>query len=255
MDEKKQTEAQSNKPVVPPVKKSNNKVLFWILGGCLVLLLIGGLVIGGIAYWGYKKVNQAASDNKRQIEERQNEANKIKEESQNIGKPVEAPAPAKDLPQAISEEPQTNPDTSQNEEGALPFAGEKQIGYVKKVYTKNGKNYLSIDYIQWLTGTEAQKAMREDGACPKTGECIVYDDYYIRNQNPLIRTFEISPDATITMQTYTMETTGQIQPEIISFEQFRQLFSANADMRFKNVPYIVEISSNKITKINEQYIP
>lgn len=253
MDGKKQTKTQNNKQAVSPTPKSDNKILFWIIGGCLVLLLIGGLVIGGIAFWSYKKVKDEIKKNQAKVEQFQNQAEINKGISEKISEPVQTPA--EETPQTISEEPQNNPDTNQNVEGALPFSGEKQIGYVKKVYSKNGKNYLSIDYIQWLTGTEAQKAMREDGACPKTGECIVFDDYYIRNVNPLIRTFEIAPEAEITMQTYDMEETGLIHPQKISFAQYSWIFAPKVNSRLKDVPYIIEISSNKITKVNEQYIP
>jgi len=253
MEQKEKSENKVSEISPPPAKNNNNKVLFWILGGCLVLLIITGLITAGFLYWGYKKINQAANDNKRQIEERQNEIKKIEEAPQNISAPTGTSVP--EPPQAISEEPQTNSDTNQSTEGMQPFSGERQIGYIKKVYTKGGKNYLNIDYIQWLTGTEAQKAMREDGQCPKTGECIVMDDYYIRNVNPLIRTFEIAADAEITMQTYDMETTGQIQPQSLNFNQFSQIWSTNTKPNLKNVPYIVEISSNQIVKINEQYIP
>lgn len=141
-------------------------------------------------------------------------------------------------------------------EGYLPpTTTEKTMGFIKKVYEKNGKNYLTIDYIQWFMGTEAEKAMREDGECPKVGECLVLDDYYIRNKNLQLRTFEISPDVQIAMQTYNLEKTGNIQSQKISFAQFSQIFNTNAMPHLKNVPYHVEIGNSKILKITEQYVP
>jgi len=258
--ENKKVEAGDKTAASP---KGNNKVLFWILGGCLVLLVAVGLVIGVVAYLGYRKVKNEIKQNQSKIEQWQNTTNKIsaqsesasggKEEPQSVSQPTPAPAPTQPSPEAIGEEP--TPSGFESAAGSGPYSGERQIGYVKKVYTKDGKNYLSIDYIQWLTGAEAEKAMREDGQCPKTGECIVFDDYYIRNVNPLIRTFEVSPDAKITMQTYDMEETGLIHPQEISFAQFSWIFAPKVNSRLKDVPYIVEISSKKITKINEQYIP
>ncbi|MCX6766655.1 MAG: hypothetical protein NT170_02640 [Candidatus Moranbacteria bacterium] len=98
--------------------------------------------------------------------------------------------------------------------------------------------------------------MREDGQCPKTGECIVYDDYYIRNQNPLVRTFEISPDVKIVMQTYDAEQTGVVMNnQEISLDQFKDIYSSNSRLGLRDVPYIVEISNQQIVKITEQYIP
>lgn len=252
MEPKENDKNKAGEPNAPVSKSNSNKVLLWILGGCLALLIIAGLLAAGFIYWGYKKINQAASDNGRHIEERQNAPN-ISEEPQDTNGPSQPSA--QELLQTISEDPQATPGNSQSAEGALPFAGEKQIGYIKKVFSKAGKNYLAIDYIQWLNGAEAEKAMREDGKCPKNGECIVLDDYYIRNVNPLVRTFEISPDAEITMQTYDMEETGLIQPQKISLSQFSWIFAPKVNSRLKDVPYIVEISSNQIMKINEQYVP
>jgi hypothetical protein len=228
--------------------KSSNKTLFWILGGCFALFVIGGLVVAGFSYWGYRKIKNEIKTKQAGIEEWQKQAKKI--QSDVSVAPESAPV-------NISEEPASQQPS--NAEGTTQYVGEKQIGFVKKVYAKNGKNYLDIDYIQWLSGDAAEKAMREDGECPKTGECIVYDGYYIRNQNPLIRTFEISPDAKIVMQTYSAEQTGIVMNnEEITFDQFKNIFSSGSsesDFHLKDVPYIVEISNQQIVKITEQYIP
>lgn len=256
-EQKTNTETPVKKEIAPPLKKSNNTVI-WVLVGCLGVVLLTGIIVLGLLVWGgwhlKKKVDQARPE----FEKLQETANEMQKQADQFGQQMES---ISDQSQSALENGQNpsegnilppEPDTS---EGAAPFSGEKQIGYVKKVYTKAGKNYLDIDYIQWLTGAAAQKAMREDGACPKTGECIVYNDYYIRNQNPLIRTFEISPTVDITMQTYSMETTGQIQAQKISFAQFSQIFASSAWSHLKDAPYIVEISSNQIVRITEQYIP
>ena len=86
----------------------------------------------------------------------------------------------------------------------------------------------------------------------------MYDGYYIRNQNPLIRTFEISPNAMIIMQTYSAEQTGIVMNnEEISLNQFKSIFSSETelDAHLKDAPYIVEISNQQIVKVTEQYIP
>lgn len=245
MNQKQNTKTQTSEKTAAP-QKSNNKVLFWILGGCLVLFVITGLVIGGVAYWSYKKVKKEIKESKPRLEQWENQMEKMKQDVERQKEQVKS---------TFEEEPQTAP--SGGEAGMLPANSERQMGYVKKVYVKGGKNYLEIDYIQWLTGDAAEKAMREDGECPKSGECIVLDDYYIRNVNPLIRTFEISPDVEIFMQTYGAgEPGGDIswnQP--ISFNQFRSIFDANRKPHLKNVPYIVEIQNQKIIKVTEQYVP
>ncbi|MDD5490039.1 MAG: hypothetical protein PHP25_05180, partial [Candidatus Moranbacteria bacterium] len=263
MDEKKQTKTQNNNPAAPPVQKGNNKVLFWILGGCLALLLIGALVIGGIAYLSWKKVKVGIKDNQQKMEQAQRRAEESAPGAGAAAVPSQTSIPEEPVtaqnqdsggvssginPPAVSEEGIANQD---NPSIYPPAITERAMGFIKKVYAKNGKNYLDVDYIQWLTGAEAEKAMREDGRCPKTGECIVYDDYYIRNQNPLIRTFEISPDVEITMQTYEMEATGQIHAQKINISQFSQIWNTSSISGMQIAPYHIGIGNKKILEISE----
>ena len=191
------------------------------------MLLIGAVIIAGFAWWGYKKVQNevkmkdaAMLQQQKQLEAVKSEAQKNPEKApENV--PTNIPEEPVAVQQPVSEEPTAA-------EGTTQYVGEKQIGYIKKVYAKGGKNYLDIDYIQWLTGDAAEQAMREDGQCPKTGECIVFDGYYIRNQNPLIRTFEIAPDVKIVMQTYDSEKTGIVMNnQEISFDQFKDIYTSN----------------------------
>jgi hypothetical protein len=242
-------ENKTSKEGIAAPAKSSNKVLLWILGGCLALLIIAGLIAAALGYWGYKKVKNEIKKNQSIVEEQQVQMENIKNQAGEANQPSESfpeepPVVAQPQP-TVPEEPSQN----------FPENSERQIGYIKKVYIKGGKSYLDIDYIQWLTGDAAEKAMRQDGECPKTGECIVLNDYYIRNLNPLMRTFEISPDVTITMQTYDMETTGQVQAESINLSQFGQIWNGSMKPNLKSVPYIVEIQNQQITKINEQYVP
>jgi hypothetical protein len=241
---------QNDKQVLDPApqkeapKKSSNKTLWWILGGCLTLIVIIMLALGGVAYWSYKKVKNEIKNKQPKFEEFQGQMEKVEKEAEKQNVPAE---------NNYSEEPPVQ--TNTNEDGEFISSSERQMGYVKKVHMSGGKNYLDIDYIQWFMGDAAEKAMREDGECPKTGECEVLDDYYIRNANPLVRTFEISPDAVITMQTYNMEATGQIQSQVISINQFSQIWNTAAKPGLKSVPYIVEIENKIITNITEQYVP
>jgi hypothetical protein len=249
MEEKNKTEK-----IVEPKKdvpaQGNNKILFWILGGCLVLLVIGGLIVAGFTWWGYNKIKKEIKAQQSGMTQPQNQTASDK---QNV------PSAPASTSENIPEEPTVKPPAANLQtapEGTTQYVGEKQIGYVKKVYAKGGKNYLDIDYIQWLTGAAAEQAMREDGQCPKTGECSVFDDYYIRNQNPLVRTFEISPDVKIVMQTYGAEQTGVVMNnQEISLDQFKDICSSNSQSGLKDVPYIVEILNQQIVKITEQYIP
>jgi hypothetical protein len=253
--------AKKQKPVteeaIPP-KNNGTKTIIWVAVGCLGISLIIGLILLGIFVWGMWKM-------KEKIEKTNYAPYGQQLDLQNDRKvyPPEnsyATDLSDNLNQNLSGQAQENfTETPPAEEGFLPpTTTEKNMGYIKKVYVKNGKNYLDTDYIQWLTGTEAEKALREDGQCPKTGECIVYDDYYIRNQNPLVRTFEIAPDAAIIMQTLDSETTGDVnQNKKITIDQLKNIFAPGSSHkdRYQLTPFIVEISNKQIVKINEQYIP
>jgi hypothetical protein len=232
--------------------RGSNKTLWWILGGCLVLILVGGLALGGMAYFGYKKVKKEIKESKRKFEQAVSEAEKS---APGYGTGTAAISGSDSIP----EEPQSA--TSADGGGVPsdvnpPTVTEKAIGYLKKVYTKGGKNYLSIDYVQWLTGDAAEKAMREDGQCPKKGECIVLNDYYIRNQNPLIRTFEVAPDAEILAHDFSADYSTGNWNQSWTFSGFSNYFNKSANNGYwDSVPFHVEIGNNQILKITEQYIP
>ena len=98
----------------------------------------------------------------------------------------------------------------------------KEQGYIKSIYSKNGRMYLDIDYVSECISDfeEAARAILEDKKCPAgvtlnqlvqemrgagnasrlcpnqpfgygSGYC------YFRNQNAQIRTLEISPDVIV----------------------------------------------------------
>lgn len=246
------TNAKTKTPAVqapqsaPPAGPKKNNVAIWILVGCLGIFLVAGLVVAGIFFWGAWKVKKGFDKNvKPEIEKWQqtsedirNQADKFNQQMEGVSEQMQGVLGA--VPQSTSEE---------------PAAGEAAMGYVKKVYSSGGKNFLDIDYIQWLVGDAAEQAMREDGECPKKGECIVLNDYYIRNQNPKLRTFEIAPSARITMMTYQMETTGQIFNEAVTFSQFSQIWSGSGQTRLRDTPYYITLSNNLVSSIKEQYIP
>lgn len=67
-------------------------------------------------------------------------------------------------------------------------------------YSKGGKNYIDVDYIEWLHAEAALTAMVQDGYCTSVNECEVYPNGYHRNRNPRVRTFEVSPAVSIELQ-------------------------------------------------------
>ncbi len=79
---------------------------------------------------------------------------------------------------------------------------------------------IVADYAQWLTGEEADQAAIEDGEIPE-GETMP-NGYYIRNQNPQLRTLPVSPDVTIWLPTPAI---GSVTMVTLPLEQWLSLFS------------------------------
>jgi len=134
---------------------------------------------------------------------------------------------------------------------------ERQIGYITKVYDKNGKRFLDIDYIQWLTGKEATKAMLNDGACKGWEDtCGPTNGYYIRNQNTKIRALEISPNVLVAVDTLSHRPDGNFNfGEAISYETFKNLFAENSNSDLKSAPYWINITNGIVDKVSQQYQP
>ncbi len=127
----------------------------------------------------------------------------------------------------------------------------KGMGYIDKVWVKNGVRHLSIDYAEMLSGEEAQKAALEDGVI-KPGETLD-NDYYIRNQNPKKREFTIAADVTIKTQT---RSGGFDQPA--TWEEFLSFWSPtppDGAGHLKDMPWWIIRDGNEVIDISEQYIP
>ena len=127
----------------------------------------------------------------------------------------------------------------------------KAFGFIKDVYEEAGKTYLVIDYAEMLTGEEARRAREEDGAPPDP------EDFYIRNRNPRLRTYEIASDVIITMITWELSERGVVEDTQITLSEFKNIFSSSdADLtRLAEVPYWIELKEDKVITIKEQYIP
>ncbi|WP_167577933.1 hypothetical protein [Ammoniphilus sp. YIM 78166] len=133
---------------------------------------------------------------------------------------------------------------------------EKQIGYITQVQKqKNGKYKVTIDYIQWFSGEAANRAMREDGKCKGfESECFAPNDFYIRNVNPKLRTFELSKKAVIRLQTFGRKDGNFYFDQKVSLDNFANHFNKNKQHQ-AHIPYWIELQSGVIVKVTEQYVP
>ncbi len=136
-----------------------------------------------------------------------------------------------------------------------------QPAYLISVYSKNGKNYIDVDYVEWLHGEASIKAQVEDGKCASANDCYDYPNGYKRNQNPKIRTFEVSSSAPISVSgniAFAFNALGQNLS--ISFKQFEDTVSKMKSYLPYNPPFkepktfiTIDIANNIVTKIIEPY--
>lgn len=119
---------------------------------------------------------------------------------------------------------------------------ERASGVIKSVYKKAGKNYLDIDYVEFVSG----------GPNGVTGI----------NNNPKIRTFEISNDAKLLIRAFCTDKnkcTGE-EKQIITFDQFFNIFniedySINNVNYFKYNPWDIVVKDNLVISITEHFVP
>ncbi|MFS0554499.1 hypothetical protein [Brevibacillus sp. 179-C9.3 HS] len=127
---------------------------------------------------------------------------------------------------------------------------EKSMAYVKTLQVKNGKLVVSLDYVQWFFGEEAVKAYRQDHPLVKEAYPA---PYYIRNSNPKIRTFEISPKALFTLQTNSTKDGDLHWNESVNADTFSK-FVQSKGIPYQ-LPFHIEVTNGVVTKITEQYVP
>jgi len=121
----------------------------------------------------------------------------------------------------------------------------KQLGYVKKLYEESGSKYISIQYVQWLSGEEAIKAIMEDDKCTREEAQSRYtNDHYIR-YNDKEEKVKVSNDATYSIIITGVEATESNFDEVKkALEQTTQGFLCD-----------VTIKDNEVTALKQKYQP
>lgn len=137
----------------------------------------------------------------------------------------------------------------------IPKSKDTHPAYISDLYTKDGKTYLVADYIQWFEGSEADRAFREK--FPDSGLDGAPDGYFIVNDSPKLRTFEVSDDAEVLMQIYRHP--GESKPmeihwnEPLALSEFKNIFGSQQLLH--DYPYHLTLKNGKIVSIVQQYIP
>lgn len=137
-------------------------------------------------------------------------------------------------------------------ETRLPNGNVKAMGYIDEVWEDGGTHYISIDYVEMLTGQEAVDAAVEAGYIAP-GEDLP-NDYFIRNDNPQEREFMVADDASIV--TVTLD--GGTEEVFINWEVFAGFwteFAPEGATHLSSMPWWIERDGDTVVSISEQYLP
>jgi hypothetical protein len=141
-------------------------------------------------------------------------------------------------------------------ETQLPTGHIKALGFIDKVWEEGGKRYISIDYADWLTGQEAVDAAAAAGYTIEPGE----DEYWIRNDNPQKRVFQVADTAAMTSASTTPNAQGEMV-QSLTWDTFMSFWSASPPtdpvfpLDLDEVPWWIERDGQTVVKIDQQYLP
>lgn len=112
-----------------------------------------------------------------------------------------------------------------------------------------GADTVTLDYVEMYTGAEAIAKAKEDGSdiveIDEFGNEYIPNDYYIRNNNPMLRTFPFDPACQVRM----VGLMGPDAMEEVTVAEFREAVLERRRL------VQVEIESGIVTDLFEFYTP
>jgi len=146
------------------------------------------------------------------------------------------------------------PPAVKNEVSTTETVGEtaRSHGYIRRFYQNDGRYYVTVDYIQFLSGDAAVAAARRKNDAQVevvNGDTVysVFNDYYIVNDNLEQRTLPLGEEATFTL----WDGSGDLRQYTATAAQ---VLDKGAEL-FRYAPFIVETKEGRVTSITEQYVP
>jgi hypothetical protein len=115
-----------------------------------------------------------------------------------------------------------------------------------RVDTRAGS--ATVDVVQFFTGDAAATAAEEDGAI----DLPPPNDYWIRNDNALLRTLSVVSDTPVTTNALTGLETGDATMDLrVSLEYLEQV----PRRRLSHALFWITTKNDTIVRIAEQYLP
>jgi hypothetical protein len=124
---------------------------------------------------------------------------------------------------------------------------EERLCLIDSVFENDDKIFASLDLIE-LSKMDSVLDGQQIIQLPN-GFCYV-------NKNVKLEKIEINLDATIKMQTASFDAEGNFNfNEAFTINRLVELYSDRENERMKFVPFRIKIANNRISTINEIYIP
>lgn len=160
---------------------------------------------------------------------------------------------------STSEQPPSAPATPSPSPAATPAAGPTRSPVVEVIDLADGRHpayvvelsvaerEITVDVIQFLTGQEAVEAYQADNPADPEGPP---NDYYILNENPMLRTGPLTADAQVRL--VKLEQDADADLDDATLEELDEFLDSEGS---PTVPFWITVSSGEITRVEEQYIP
>lgn len=138
---------------------------------------------------------------------------------------------------------------------------DKQIGWVKNFYEKNGEIYIDIDLVEFYLGREeALKEAIKDGKAgvDENGEYFLPDPVWIRNNSDSIFTYPISSNTSYSLCGYNLPNNPIYSGGLVydvSYNEFLNVFNKTQTNEARTLLVWIDIKNGLIYKITEQYLP
>lgn len=148
-----------------------------------------------------------------------------------------------------------------------PNIFDKEIGSIKSIYKSNGKTYIDIDLAEFFIDKEALDAALADGIDLPTrddGSPYVLNRYYIRNNSPSIKTYELSDNTSFTLCEcdkiffgYDREPGNLSNTEFpVTLEEFEYYINKESSSYFSRTTLCwINIKNGIVYSIDKQYTP
>ena len=166
------------------------------------------------------------------------------------GDEVASPAPS--LPPSASQTPSPSP-TPEPTSSPTPSGEAGDLGDGRHfVYaTSATSTTLTFDLAYFLTGDDANAASAEHG-----GEVPVPNDYYIVNDNPVLRTLPVSPSVVVRYIPTSAVDQVQLQPG--NYPAFTGAVNRTVQTDYPDMssaPWWITVTGGQIVKIQQQFLP